>query len=259
MLEQNIILKTIRRIRAKIVPLVRPRWRYFLAPQRNLMPISKKHGFDRGTPIDRYYTDKFLEAHKELIQGRVLEVGNRYYTKKFGGGRMAQSDILDIDPDNKRANIKGDLRDLKAVEDDTYDCFVMTFVIGLIDDYAAALAEARRILKPGGVLLAVTCSSSSYNPRTDYWRFTPNSAGLVFGRAFGEENLEIKTYGNALSGQYTWVGLAAEELSRKELDFHHPRYTTIIGIKAVKGRIDPDRQGRYRRAARNPEVIGKFY
>ena len=71
MLEQNSIIKTIRKIRAIIMPVIRPRWRYFLVPVRRVMPISKKHGFDRGTPIDRYYTESFLEAHQADIQGRV--------------------------------------------------------------------------------------------------------------------------------------------------------------------------------------------
>ena len=216
------------------MPIIKPKWRYFLVPKRELMPISKKHGFDRGMPIDRYYTDKFLKQYQDNIKGRVLEVGDRYYTKKFGNGRVKISDILDIDPGNKHANIIGDLRDLKEVKDNTYDCFIMTFVIGIIDDYRSALKEARRILKPGGVLLAVTDSSSSYNPKTDYWRFTFNSARLAFGEAFCKDNLEIKTYGNVLSGQYNWVGMATEELTREELDFHHPRYTTLIGIKAIK-------------------------
>jgi SAM-dependent methyltransferase len=259
MLEQNIILKTIRFIRAKLIPVIKPKWHYFLAPARHVLPISKKHGFDRGTPIDRYYTDKFLEKYGNDIKGKVLEVGNRYYTKKFGADRVKVSDILDIDSGNKRANIIGDLRDLKEVKDNTYDCLVLTFVFGLIDDYQSALKESRRILKPGGVLLAVTCSSSSYNPQTDYWRFTPNSAGLVFGQVFGDENIELKTYGNTLSGQYTWVGMAAEELSQKELDFHHPRYTTIIGIRAVKAKINTEKQGQYKRGAKNPEIIGKIY
>lgn len=241
-----------------LMPIIKPKWRYFLVPKRELMPISKKHGFDRGTPIDRYYAEKFLEQHRDNIKGKVLEVGNRFYTKKFGGDKVEVSDILDIDPLNKRANIISDIRDLKEVKDDTYDCFVMTFVIGLIDDYDSALKEARRILKPGGVLLAVTDSSSSYNPKTDYWRFTPNSTTLVFGKAFGEENLKIKTYGNVLSGQYTWVGMAAEELSKKELDYHHPRYTTVIGIKAIKKDFNV-LNNKKSRGPKNPEVVGKFY
>jgi len=259
MLEQNIIFKMLRNVRAKVMPIIRPKWRYFLAPKRQLMPISKKHGFDRGTPIDRYYTDRFLDQHREEIQGRVLEVGNRFYTKKYGGEKVKVSDCLDIDPKNKRANIIGDLRDLKEVKDDTYDCFIMTFVIGMIDDYRSALKEARRILKPGGKLLAVTSSSSSYNPKTDYWRFTPNSAELVFSEAFGKENLVLKTFGNTLSGQYNWVGLATEELTKEELDFHHPRYTTVIGIKAIKDKINKSDKIIPGRGPKNPEVVGRFY
>ena len=82
---------------------------------------------------------------------------------------------------------------------------------------------------------------------------------MVFSQSFGVENTTIKTYGNTLSGQYNWVGMAAEELSREELDFHHPRYTTIIGIKAVKNKIKYSRQEKLGRGPKNPEVVGGFY
>ncbi|MCU0679523.1 MAG: class I SAM-dependent methyltransferase [Planctomycetes bacterium] len=259
MMEQNFVLKMLRKIRAAVMPVVRPKWRYFLVPQRQLKPISQKHGYDRGTPIDRYYADKFLGEFQDCIKGRVLEVGNRFYTKKFGGERVTQSDALDIDPRNKRANITSDLRDLKAVADDTYDCFIMTFTIGMIDDYRSALKESRRILKPGGILLALDCLNSSFNPELDYWRLTPNSARLVFGEAYGVDSLEVRTYGNTLSGQYNWVGLAAEELSPAELDFHQERYTIIIGVKAIKKSFDDDGLSRLKRDPKNPEIIGGIY
>ena len=39
-------------------------------------PISSNFGFDRGTPIDRYYIERFLHRHTSDIQGRALEVGD---------------------------------------------------------------------------------------------------------------------------------------------------------------------------------------
>src|SRR5258708_1276969 len=36
-------------------------------------PISTSFGFDRGTPIDRYYIENFLGRNAGDIRGRVLE------------------------------------------------------------------------------------------------------------------------------------------------------------------------------------------
>jgi len=48
-----------------------------------LKPISKVFGFDRGTPIDRYYIENFLSQHRNDIHGIVLEIGDNTYTKKI--------------------------------------------------------------------------------------------------------------------------------------------------------------------------------
>lgn len=61
---------------------------------RRLKPISNLYGWDRGTPVDRYYIEKFLDKHRDAIQGHVLEISEDTYTKKFGGDRVAQIDIL---------------------------------------------------------------------------------------------------------------------------------------------------------------------
>ena len=47
-----------------------PRW----GNMRRTAPFSTAFGSDRGTPIDRYYLERFLDSHRALITGRVLEV-----------------------------------------------------------------------------------------------------------------------------------------------------------------------------------------
>ena len=37
---------------------------------RRLKPISSTWGFDRGTPIDRFYIDRFMQAHAHDVRGR---------------------------------------------------------------------------------------------------------------------------------------------------------------------------------------------
>ena len=48
-------------------------------------PVSRVFGLDRGTPINRYYIEKFLASQAASIRGRVLEVGASDYSRRFGG------------------------------------------------------------------------------------------------------------------------------------------------------------------------------
>lgn len=231
------LLDPIRKIRAMTMRFVKPKAGYFLFPtqEKSLQPISSKYGFDRGKPIERYYIESFLDENKEYIKGKCLEVQNNDYTRHFGGDRVARSDILDIDRNNKQATIYGDLRHIENVPSDTYDCLVITQTLGMIDDYAAAAGECFRILKPGGVLL-VTGSAMGpiFGAGTVYWRMTPDSARFVFGRYFAKENLFIRSYGNVLAGQCFWVGLSSDELSAPELEYNDPRFPIITAVRAKK-------------------------
>ena len=49
------------------------------------LQLSRDFGFDRGTPIDRYYIESFLSTHASDIRGHVLEVADNTYTRRFGG------------------------------------------------------------------------------------------------------------------------------------------------------------------------------
>jgi hypothetical protein len=76
---------------------------------RRTSPINSQFGFDRGTPIDRYYIGRFPAKKAACIRGRVLEIGGNDYTTRFGSERVKQSDILHVDASNARATIVGDL------------------------------------------------------------------------------------------------------------------------------------------------------
>jgi hypothetical protein len=70
------------RIRDRVWQLVvfrrpRPRW----GNLRRTAPFSDNWGWDRGTPIDRVYIERFLREHAEDVRGDVLEIGGRYYTE----------------------------------------------------------------------------------------------------------------------------------------------------------------------------------
>lgn len=207
----------------------------YFTPIRSLKPISRKFGFDRGNPIDRYWIESFLHTNAKYIRGRVLEITDSKYTYKFGQ-EVIKSDVLDIDVKNKKANIHGNLKNLKKiVNDNTYDCIILTHVLGLIDDSEAAIRECYRILKPGGVVLFTSSCLGFGTPKEKiYWRFTKNSTQYLFEKCFESKKITVLTYGNVLAGQFFWVGMAQEDLSVSELEFNDPDYPCIVTAIATK-------------------------
>jgi len=63
---------------------------------RRMEPVSREFGYDRGTPVDRYYIDRFLRRNSSAVFGRVLEVGDDSYTRQFGGERVTRRDVFHV-------------------------------------------------------------------------------------------------------------------------------------------------------------------
>ena len=76
---------------------------------RRLEPMSRKFGYDRGLPVDRYYIERFLETHRCDVAGRTLEIGDDEYTRRYGGGRATRREVLHVHGRNPAATIVGDL------------------------------------------------------------------------------------------------------------------------------------------------------
>ncbi len=201
-------------------------------------PASNYHGFDRGNPIDRFYIDNFIKQNKKHIRGNCLELLNNDYTLKYGGEKIIKSDILDIDESNNRATIIDDLRNLKKIEDNSYECIILTQVLQFIDEVDLAISECHRILKKDGVILATLPAMSRIDPVSntegDYWRFTSASAKHIFQKRFSTDKIDISTHGNVRSGIFFYLGLSQEETSSKILRDNDPNFPLIITVKATK-------------------------
>jgi SAM-dependent methyltransferase len=208
---------------------------------RNVRPHRQRFGIDRGEPIDRFYIEKFLATYQELICGRVAEIGDCNYTRRFGGRQVERSDILDINEKNDQRTMTIDLTQTGSAPEAIFDCIVCTQTLFEICDYAAAIRTLKKMLRPGGVVLATVpgICQSVRGPMLggagdDWWRFTARSAGKVFGEAFSDANVTVQTYGNVLTATALLHGLVQEELTQAELEYHDPDYEVIIGIKAAK-------------------------
>lgn len=224
---------------SRLLPAVR-RWRRpstFAA--MDTAPLSSEWGFDRGTPIDRYYIERFLESHAAHIRGRVLEVKNGDYTRRFGRG-VAHSGVLDISRDNPLATLVADLAQPEQFPEGAFDCFVLTQTMQFIYDAHAVVASAHRLLAPGGVLLVTVPSISRiaprYGPTTEFWRFTAASCTRLFGDVFGAANVEVRTHGNVLAASAFLYGATVEEIPRAKLDVNDPFFPLIVSVRATRTR-----------------------
>lgn len=207
---------------------------------RRLRPISPHWGTERGQPIDRYYIENFLAAHASDVRGNVLEIGDNAYTRRYGGDKVSQSNVLHVAEQRAVVTIIGDLTDADHIESDQFDCFILTQTLNAIYDVPAALRTVHRVLKPGGVAL-ITVPGISKISRYDmdrwgyYWSFTTKSMQRMLAEAgFAADNQHIHTFGNVLASIAFLHGVSAGELRRHELDYADPDYEMLIAIRAIK-------------------------
>jgi SAM-dependent methyltransferase len=206
---------------------------------RRTAPISRAFGFDRGQPIDRFYIEHFLAERAVDIHGRVLEIADNAYTIRFGGPRVLRSDILSVDASSPGATLVGDLTHPVGLPVAVYDCVILTQTLQFIYDVQTAVRTLEGLLKPGGVVLA-TFPGISQISRYDmdrwgeYWRFTTRSAQRLFGEAFPAESVTVRAYGNVLAAAGFLYGVAAGELSERELLVMDPDYEVVICVRAEK-------------------------
>lgn len=210
---------------------------------RRLAPLSRRWGKDRGQPIDRYYIERFLGASAADVRGRVLEVGDDMYTRRFGGAAVERRDVLHAVPGNPSATIVADLSRGDGLPSATFDCVILTQVLHVLADPAAAVRTVHRILKPGGVLLATLPGISQVSRWDlerwgDYWRVTTLGAERLLAGVFEPGSVEVGAHGNVLTAIAFLHGLAAEELRPEELDHADADYQLLVTVRAVKACLD---------------------
>jgi SAM-dependent methyltransferase len=197
-------------------------------------PISSCFGFDRGTPVDRHFIEGFLAANAKDIRGRVLEVGERTYSDRFGSG-VTGKDVLHIHT-NPQATIVGDLAASDTLPEASFDCIILTQTLHLIYDMQAAVEALHRALRPGGVVL-VTVPGISAVDRGEWgsgwcWSLTARSARKLFEPIFGEGNVQIDVHGNVYAATCFLHGLAVEDVKRDWLDFEDSAFPVTVTIRA---------------------------
>jgi len=221
------------RARRLLARLRRPAW---LGTARRTSPLSEHWGRERGTPVDRYYIERFLEQNRHSITGSVIEVMNAEYTERFGTA-VNHSSVLDIDPANPAATIVTDIASANDIPTASFDCFILTQTLQYVFNVESALRHVCRMLRPGGVLLCTVPAVSRIGGQqleSEYWRFTPAVCARLFGDVFGTSGVETLGRGNVLTCIAFLLGMAAEELKSSELALDDPFFPLVVTVRATK-------------------------
>jgi hypothetical protein len=205
-------------------------------------PVSSVFATDRGTPVDRYYIEKFLDKNRIYIRGRILEISENTYSRRFADDLDRKSTIfetLHYDGTEGATTIIGDLTKHESLPESRYDCFICTQTYNFIFDVRKAIEGSYFLLKPKGVVLATVAGISQISRYDmdrwgDYWRFTDKSIRLLFENA-GFTKVEVVAMGNCLAASAFLQGIAVEDLPNKSLlDIYDKDYQLTIGVIAIK-------------------------
>ena len=202
----------------------------------SLRPLAEDFGFSRGQPIDRFYIEAFLHEHRSDIAGRVLEVGDDSYSRRFGGSRIMQQDVLHVHEGAAGATICGDISQAGTLPGQAFDCVIFTQTLHLIFDMPAALAALHEALRPGGVLLVTVPGVSSVD-RADwqaswYWSLTERALAKLLSSSFETDQTIVKSFGNLFAATAFLHGAAVEDTGTRRLLPRDPAYPVIVAARA---------------------------
>lgn len=196
-------------------------------------PVSRQFGTERGTPVDRYYIEKFLEEHKHMVKGEVLEIEDNTYSIKYGEERLTRSIVMDVENNSEDITFNGNLETGDGIQDELADCFILTQTLMYLFDLKSAAHNIGRLLKRGGTAL-VTCSGISQNSRRcmdDYgccFNFNVDALQKMFSREPGLEVVEAGSYGNVKTVMAHIGGLCREDLDIGDFSVNDKYYPLIV-------------------------------
>ncbi|MFN8432893.1 MAG: methyltransferase domain-containing protein [Anaerolineales bacterium] len=196
-----------------------------------VLPYSRHFGAERGSPVGRYYVEKFLRAHADNIMGRCLEFGQDRYRTYFP--KAIEYDVTDV-VERPGVRYVCDIHDPVGMPKDHFDAIICTQVFEHLASPEKAAHALYKLMAPGGVLLltAPFINQVHYDP-TDFRRFTPDGLEMIIKEAGFD--IEIVTFGgNSLVGTGSLLGMVQEDFSTHELEIMDPVYPYNILVKAKK-------------------------
>ena len=196
----------------------------------------------------RTHLDDALAERAHLLSGRVLDVGGKKLKKR---GRFrpdaapAESwQYLNVDAGSDPDFLAS--ADAVPVDDDHFDSILMSEVLEHLRTPEAALAEARRVLRPGGRLVAtIPFLFPVHGDPDDFQRWTPEKLRIELDRA-GLVVEELSPMGSAAAVVFDlcWISWYAYA-QRLPVALHRVAALPFLVVKPLVALLDA-RLGRVR-------------
>jgi len=152
-----------------------------------------------GTPGKDIGDLCYIRAYYPLL-AKSLQQFNRKGIKaiEFGGSNKKLLDFLpEVDYEIAPNYPEVDIQELKQYPDNCYDLVLLDQILEHVEDPFKAVEEIRRILKPGGTLVAAVPFLFYIHPTPDdFWRFTESGIRKLCEKFSG---VDVNAWGNRVA------------------------------------------------------------
>jgi Methyltransferase domain len=195
-------------------------------------PFCPNYGYSRGTPIDRYYLDRFIRDVRSQIVGTTLEIGGHPANREtYKLESVTEYCTMDLQQ-KSGAHLLGDVHSKRAFGSRSFNSVILFNVLEHCARPWIVAENIHRWLKPEGkVFCMVPNAQRIHRDPLDCWRILPDAFAIIFG---GYSESTITSYGNLLTTIAAMSGIAAEELDEKDLAEKNNEYPVISCVVARK-------------------------
>ena len=188
-------------------------------------------------PLARWLEEQARSEHER--RGRrysVLDVGSgaRPYERRFA---PYAASYVSVDAVAAGADLVGRAEEL-PVEDAAFDVVLCNQVLEHCDDPRRVAGELRRVVAPGGVVLASTHGVAPYHPNpNDLWRWTHAGLGKLFGEVGEWASISV-TAGSGTASCMTMLLALYVDLAAKRVRARALARPVVAALNALGETID---------------------
>ena len=122
---------------------------------------------------------------EKYVHGITLDAGaGRLNGKMLLEGLFTEYVSMDIDNINGKMQLVGDIQDMSAISDNSFDTVYSAQVLEHVQRPWDGLSEVYRVLKPGGcAIISVPLFNGLHSEPYDFYRFTPYGLRYLMAQA----------------------------------------------------------------------------